>query len=313
MKYYLLVLLSFLLLPVFTLAALDVTFSGSAVISVGGNNFTVSSATIDSITVNPSSFDVVLSPGASFTVSSSDRKAFTITPSEAYLSSRTCDSTQSAITLAMPSTHPGPSTIVTVTPSSSTCSGAGGETALGGGIPGSVSAGASVPTPVYAVIPGTAATSSTVTVPSTTAAPAQAGGLTQTQIDTIISLLQVFDVDLTIINNVRSILAATPTAPAVAQPSAIAISVSPVFTFGLERGMSGPDVKRLQQLLNSDSDTIVAESGPGSMGQETEYFGPLTEKAVQKFQKKYGITQEGDPAFGYVGPKTRAKLGEVFK
>ena len=76
--------------------------------------------------------------------------------------------------------------------------------------------------------------------------------------------------------------------------------------------MSGSDVKRLQQLLNSDSDTKIAESGIGSFGNETEYFGSLTEKAVQKFQTKYNIAKSGDSGYGYVGPKTRAKLNEVF-
>ncbi|MDP2676969.1 MAG: hypothetical protein Q8O83_04795, partial [bacterium] len=45
---------------------------------------------------------------------------------------------------------------------------------------------------------------------------------------------------------------------------------------------------------------------------ETNFFGSLTEKAVQKFQKKYGVALEGDPGFGFVGPKTRVKLQEVF-
>ncbi|MFH0803598.1 MAG: peptidoglycan-binding protein [Candidatus Tagabacteria bacterium] len=106
---------------------------------------------------------------------------------------------------------------------------------------------------------------------------------------------------------------ATPTAPSVAQPSPVAVSVSPVFTIGFTKGTTNPDIKRLQQLLNSDADTKIAESGVGSPGNETEYFGSLTEKAVQKFQVKYGVAQEGDPGYGYVGPKTRAKLQEVFK
>lgn len=98
----------------------------------------------------------------------------------------------------------------------------------------------------------------------------------------------------------------------VAQPSAVAVGISPVFSSGLGRGMSNGDVKRLQQLFNSDPDTKIAESGVGSSGSETEYFGSLTEKAVQKFQVKYNLAQPGDAGYGYVGPKTRAKLGEVF-
>lgn len=102
-----------------------------------------------------------------------------------------------------------------------------------------------------------------------------------------------------------------PSAPEVAAPSP-ATAVSPVFTSSLSRGVSNPDAKRLQQLLNSDPDTRIADSGVGSPGNETEYFGSLTEKAVQKFQKKYGVAAEGDPGYGFVGPKTRAKLQELF-
>lgn len=106
---------------------------------------------------------------------------------------------------------------------------------------------------------------------------------------------------------------AQPAAPSVAQLSPVAVSVSPVFSSGLSRGMTSSDVKRLQQLLNSDPDTKIAASGIGSPGNETEYLGSLTEKAIQKFQVKYGIAKEGDSGYGYVGPKTRAKIQEVFK
>lgn len=109
---------------------------------------------------------------------------------------------------------------------------------------------------------------------------------------------------------------ATPTAPAVAQPSATAVSVSPVFTRSFNVGTISSDVKRLQQVLNSDSDTRVAASGAGSAGKETNYFGPATRKAVQKFQCKYKIICSGTPAatgYGNLGPKTRAKIQEIFK
>ncbi|MDP7365684.1 MAG: peptidoglycan-binding domain-containing protein [Candidatus Pacebacteria bacterium] len=72
-------------------------------------------------------------------------------------------------------------------------------------------------------------------------------------------------------------------------------------------------MKRLQQLLNSDPDTAVATSGVGSAGSETDFYGSLTEKAVQKFQLKHGVvSSSSDAGYGYVGPKTRAKLAEVF-
>jgi len=87
---------------------------------------------------------------------------------------------------------------------------------------------------------------------------------------------------------------------------------SAVFTSGLAVGDDNADVMRLQQLLNSNSETRVAASGVGSAGNETTYFGSLTEQAVQKFQVKYGVAGPGEPGYGYVGPATRAKLLEVF-
>lgn len=91
------------------------------------------------------------------------------------------------------------------------------------------------------------------------------------------------------------------------------IRVSPIFTFDLEKSMRNEAVRRLQQLLNTDPDTIVAGSGPGSPGQETNYYGSLTEKAVTKFQLKYKvISNPKAPGSGRVGPKTRAALRIVF-
>ncbi|MCR4325246.1 MAG: glycosyl hydrolase family 18 protein [Patescibacteria group bacterium] len=96
------------------------------------------------------------------------------------------------------------------------------------------------------------------------------------------------------------------------QPVATSGSVSSAsaFTRGLDFGATGDDVRRLQELLNTDTDTLVAESGAGSPGRETSYFGPATTHAVEKFQIKYGIAKAGNPGYGYVGPKTRAKLNQ---
>ncbi len=85
-----------------------------------------------------------------------------------------------------------------------------------------------------------------------------------------------------------------------------------IFTRVLQLGSVGNDVKILQQWLNSDPDTIIANSGAGSPGFETTKFGPATVKAVQKFQLKYGLIKKGASGYGMVGPKTRAKLEEVF-
>jgi len=68
-----------------------------------------------------------------------------------------------------------------------------------------------------------------------------------------------------------------------------------------------PDVRCLQIILNIDPDTRVATSGPGMPGNETTYFGDLTENAVKKFQKKYGL-----PETGNVDELTRGKLNEIL-
>ncbi|KND46750.1 MAG: Beta-galactosidase [Parcubacteria bacterium C7867-006] len=86
-------------------------------------------------------------------------------------------------------------------------------------------------------------------------------------------------------------------------------SVSTGYTFNtnLTVGSTGADVMNLQKVLNMSADTKVANSGNGSPGMETSYFGPATKAAVIKFQTKYGIS----PAAGYVGAITRAKLNSM--
>ena len=70
-----------------------------------------------------------------------------------------------------------------------------------------------------------------------------------------------------------------------------------LFSVRLAQGSRGADVKRLQSLLGVES------SG---------YFGALTRAAVEALQLKYGIANPGNEGFGTLGPKTRAKIGEVF-
>lgn len=88
--------------------------------------------------------------------------------------------------------------------------------------------------------------------------------------------------------------------------SSPAFSPSVIFTYRLSKGMKNADIMRLQELLSTQFD-IYPE------GLTTGYFGSLTEKAIQRFQLKYEVVNSADDSgFGFVGPKTRAEIREVF-
>ena len=71
----------------------------------------------------------------------------------------------------------------------------------------------------------------------------------------------------------------------------------------LDLRTTGDDVKNLQQVLKDAG----YYNGP-----ITGYFGTLTQKAIQALQSAKGIAKAGNAGFGYVGPKTRAVLNELF-
>ena len=86
------------------------------------------------------------------------------------------------------------------------------------------------------------------------------------------------------------------------------VSTGYQFTHNLQFGDIGEDVKQLQMFLKNQGIEIYPE------GLVTGYFGMLTQKAVQRFQVKYNIVSSGTPkttGFGYVGPKTRAKINSL--
>ncbi|MDO8600362.1 MAG: Ser-Thr-rich GPI-anchored membrane family protein [bacterium] len=68
----------------------------------------------------------------------------------------------------------------------------------------------------------------------------------------------------------------------------------------LKRGSSGEGVKQLQDFLKQFPDVYP-------QGFVTGNFGPLTDAAVKKLQKKFGLE-----IVGVVGPKTREKIGELI-
>ena len=75
----------------------------------------------------------------------------------------------------------------------------------------------------------------------------------------------------------------------------------------LKKGDRGDDVKDLQKYLNEQGFT-VSQTGAGSPGQESSYFGPATEKALKAYQEHHksdileplGLTS----ATGYAGSST---------
>jgi len=58
-------------------------------------------------------------------------------------------------------------------------------------------------------------------------------------------------------------------------------------TIELSYGMTHTQVMYLQKILNTSSDTRVADSGAGSKGYETNFFGDRTLSALKLFQEKF--------------------------
>jgi len=95
----------------------------------------------------------------------------------------------------------------------------------------------------------------------------------------------------------------------------IDLSVTGSFTKYLRYQQTNDDIKRLQIFLNSDPDTRIANTGAGSPGKETNYFGLLTREAVIRFQEKYAkdvlVPWGFKKGTGYVGRTTLNKINEL--
>lgn len=76
------------------------------------------------------------------------------------------------------------------------------------------------------------------------------------------------------------------------------------FLQNLKRGSKGADVTQLQQFLAQDT-TIYPE------GTVSGFYGPGTERAVSRFQEKYGLAKKGQRGYGTCGPATRAKINSL--
>ena len=68
----------------------------------------------------------------------------------------------------------------------------------------------------------------------------------------------------------------------------------------LRPGMHGEEVKRLQEVLATDPNIFSKENITG-------FYGPMTRKAIENFQKHFGFE-----VVGAVGPKTLEKINELL-
>lgn len=73
-------------------------------------------------------------------------------------------------------------------------------------------------------------------------------------------------------------------------------------------GQKGEDVRCLQRYLNTTSASVNTTGNPGSLGFETDYYGPLLKNAVTTWQKMNEI-----PATGYFGAVSKVKYESLHK
>ena len=125
----------------------------------------------------------------------------------------------------------------------------------------------------------------------------QAAGLTETQIQAILGILNSFGADATIVANVNASLRGQASS-AQLSPSAC-LSLRYDLYADQTDSTTGGEVSKLQRFLGVNP---------------TGFFGPLTQEAVQRWQASRGIVSSGSPdttGYGYVGPRTRSAMSCV--
>jgi len=279
-----------------TANAADLNFSVDTTIDLSSPDIdlTIKAGSVaTSMVVNTGTVVVTVSAGSAFTITSASRD-LSISASGGGSVNITCDLSSNLATAVI--NGGSVDSTFTITPTSAQCvftspSGGGAPPPvpeLEEEVPAEEEPAAEAPTPEITEL---------VAVPSLPLSP------------TVSDIQVVIDAILTNISILQ-----TQLAELVAQEGeAPAACAGITFTRGLTIGSEGNAVKCLQTLLNQSSDTRVASLGVGSAGNETSYFGSLTAAAVGKFQLTYGVVADSlDPGYGYVGPKTRAKINQTF-
>jgi peptidoglycan hydrolase-like protein with peptidoglycan-binding domain len=276
MKKILLSITLWALLPAVALAAYnDVTLTAT-VITVSGGTVTVSgsSASVQSLVVGANSFDVTLLPASSITVTATGNKNMDLVAPGPITSTLTCNSSGNS-TLAL--SNASSAVTITVTPSGTcgaTAGTGGGVSDTGGGGPivssgGGGGGGGGWSPPVV---------------------PTKPPGLSEPQIQAILTLLASFGTDQKIIDSVTASLRG-------ATPSGVAAGPGPTFSGEFGIGTDGPDVVALQTFLEGRGLLVIPP------GIAHGHFGGLTRDALKAYQKSVGIN-----ATGYVGPLTRTAI-----
>lgn len=272
-------ILTILLLPATALAINEVTTDSNTtlVLPDDSSSYTLSaSAKYDSLEISGGTFAFVLSQGGSVTLTSANRKKFTNNAASPVKATLSCTSDESSIILSVD--PPFTTTTVNITPSG-TCT--GGESSGGGGGGGSGGGGGGG---------------------GGSAAPAPA------TVDKVAVLKQqIAATQASIAKKLAETKAKSQSGPApAASPKFGPAPAFGVFTKDLAPGKKDDEVKRLQELLRQDKEIYPEGIASG-------LYGTLTQNAVRRFQLKYGVIKNpNEPGNGRVGPKTRAKLNEIF-
>lgn len=118
-----------------------------------------------------------------------------------------------------------------------------------------------------------------------------------------------------VINDDKSVIARTVTGCNTPDQTIVSL---PAFVFNrdLEVGMTGEDVRQLQIFLNNNG-YVLAETGPGSIGNETNRFGALTKVSLIRYQdanfesilKPLNLKK----GTGYFGVSTRKYINNFLK
>jgi peptidoglycan hydrolase-like protein with peptidoglycan-binding domain len=137
-----------------------------------------------------------------------------------------------------------------------------------------------------------------------TAVPVTAAGLTETQIQAIVSLVTSFGVDPNVVKNVEAALRGTPTSGTTGSTACTyALALTKRLAVASTDALTGGQVSTLQRFLALDP-TVYPE------GLVTGYFGPATERALKKWQDTYGVITAGipDDGYGIAGSNTRTEM-----